>query len=430
MVKRILKAYGLALVLGLLIGLLGAYFQLSIEFIHANLEYVFGLIHRPVYLTAILSGFISSSFVLIAFYLVLTYAPEASGSGVPEIQGALTGVRPINWRLLIPVKFIGGALALGAHMVLGREGPTIQMGGNLGAMLAHLGHLKIGRKRTLIAAGAAAGLATAFNAPLAGILFVIEEMRNEFNFSFTNFKMVAIATASATLMSQIILGSHSAVVMPIFIAPLLEDLGWFFFLGLFIGVIGLLFNHLLIFGLNLGDKLTFKQRLLYVGSMGFIVGVLYIYFPLQVGDGFFLLNNLSLIPTSLQAILVLSSIRFIMLVLCYCTGVPGGIFAPLLSIGMLLGAFFGLALHSCHYGLTISPGVFSVVAMGCLFAASIRSPLTGIVLIVEMTQNYSLIFPLLVSCLTSTTVVQLAHNQPIYTQLLRRLLQRKSVKQG
>ncbi len=119
--------------------------------------------------------------------------------GCRKFEGALLHKRPIFWKHLLPVKFFAGVLAISAKMVVGREGPTIQMGGNFGEMLGEFFKLKRHRIDTLIAAGSAAGLAAAFNAPLAGVLFVMEEMRNQFNYSFTNFKMVVICCVAATL---------------------------------------------------------------------------------------------------------------------------------------------------------------------------------------------------------------------------------------
>ncbi len=178
----------------------------------------------PVWL---ISALISMMLVFITWFLVRGFAPEASGSGVQEIEGTLLHEREIFWRRLLPVKFIGGVMAICAKMVLGREGPTIQMGGNLGAMLGDYLHLPRERCDTLIAAGAAAGLATAFNAPLAGVLFVLEEMRSQFNFSFTNFKTVAICCVMATITLHYMIGSQPVIVMDVFTLPSLQSL-WFF----------------------------------------------------------------------------------------------------------------------------------------------------------------------------------------------------------
>ena len=183
---KILIIYFAAILLGVLTGVAGSLFQLAISGVNYLLIQWFHFTSSRGWSLALVSSITSMLMVYSAWLLVKWVANEAAGSGVQEIEGTLLRLRPIFWRRLLPVKFVGGVLAISAKMVVGREGPTIQMGGNFGEMLGEW--LGFGRKRrdALIAAGAAAGLATAFNAPLAGVLFVIEEMRNEFNFSFTN----------------------------------------------------------------------------------------------------------------------------------------------------------------------------------------------------------------------------------------------------
>ncbi len=425
MYNRILKLYLMVVLMGILIGLIGSCFQLSISTISAWLSHLylstksFGL---PV---ALISTVVSMVIIFVAWLMVIYIAPEASGSGVPEIEGALQHDRPIFWKRLLPVKFIGGVLAISGSMVLGREGPTIQIGGNLADMLG--GWLKITRHRhdTLIAAGAAAGLSVAFNAPLAGVLFVIEEMRRPFRFSFTNFSIVAIGCVTATIVEHLILGNHPSIVMDVFASPSEHALGWFFLFGIVVGFIGLLFNKALIFGLNLTGLLSKRRRLLYVMIIGGMVGFLATTYPSIVGGGYDIIEQSLIMRPPLFMLIIVFALRFIIGILCYSTGVPGGIFAPMLALGTLIGL-------ACSYVLkwsvdpSLHPGMFAVAGMGALFSACVRAPLTGIILVVEMTQNYMLILPLMVTCLTSTTVVQCFANPPIYSQLLRRLLKVKS----
>lgn len=179
--NKILTLYFVAIILGILTGIVGSFFQLAVQYGYHLVASIVQTAHTQAGKTLV-SIAISTVLIFLAWFLVRGFAPEASGSGVQEIEGALLHERPILWRRLLPVKFIGGVMAITAKMVLGREGPTIQMGGNLGEMLGEFLHLSPKRCDALIAAGAAAGLATAFNAPLAGVLFVLEEMRRQFNF--------------------------------------------------------------------------------------------------------------------------------------------------------------------------------------------------------------------------------------------------------
>lgn len=422
---KILTIYAVAIVLGLCTGIVGSFFQIAIhylsQFIVLTLDYMTTQ-GFPVELT---SALISMVLVLLAWFLVQGFAPEASGSGVQEIEGTLLHERPIFWRRLLPVKFIGGVMAISAKLVLGREGPTIQMGGNLGEMLGELLHLSHERRDTLIAAGAAAGLATAFNAPLAGVLFVLEEMRNQFNFSFTNFKTVAICCVMATITLHFIIGAQPAIPMHIFALPSLQSLWLFFIFGIVVGLAGILFNKVLMGTLSFTDKLSSRMRVVYVLIIGACVGYLASSYPEAVGGGYDIIRQSLTMSPTFSVLVWLLIIRFFTTMICYSSSVPGGIFAPMLALGTLLGLAASYILESFMQDGTIHPGMFAVAGMGALFSAAVRAPITGIVLVVEMTQNYSLILPLMVSCLTSTTVMQLAGNEPIYTQLLQRTLRRQ-----
>lgn len=423
--QKILIIYALAILLGIFTGIIGSLLQLAItgltkflllmmQFAQAN--------HWPV---GLVSAVVSMVMIFTAWFLVKKFADEASGSGVQEIEGTLLHERPIFWRRLLPVKFIGGVLAISAKLVVGREGPTIQIGGNLGAMLGEWFRLSLRRRDALIAAGAAAGLATAFNAPLAGVLFVIEEMRNEFNFSFTNFKTVAICCTASTIVVHLIIGSRPALPMNVFELPSLHSLWLFFLFGIVVGFLGLTFNIVLMKSLYAMDKLSSQAKDFYVLAVGLLVGYLAYTFPETVGGGYEIIESaLTMTPTA-SVLLVLLVVRFLTTILSYNTGVPGGIFAPMLAMGSLLGLAAAYALQAITNDPSVHSGMFAVAGMGALFSAAVRAPITGIVLVVEMTHNYLLILPLMVTCLTSTTIVQLANNPPIYTQLLHRTLKKQ-----
>lgn len=424
----ILPLYAVAILLGCLTGLIASGFQLAIQQLDLFIAYVLARASVHSLVLLLLSMLISSLLLILARFLVVRFAPEAAGSGIQEIEGALLHVRPMYWRRLLPVKFIGGVLAISSHLLVGREGPTIQMGGNLGQILGERFGLHRKHQDTLIAAGAAAGLAAAFNAPLAGVLFILEEMRSQFSFSFTNFKMVAIACVMATITLDLILGNAPAIPMMVFQLPNLSALWWFFIFGLIAGLVAWAFNTLLIKGLYLIDNISLRLYQFYVLIFGLIIGALAYVHPQIVGGGYDLIHQALNIRLPLYLLFFLFILRFVMTPLSYIIGVPGGIFAPLLALGTLLGLSFAGFFSGIGQNLSIHPGMFAVAGMGALFSASVRAPITGIVLVVEMTQNYSLILPLMVSCLTSTTVMQLVNNVPIYTQLLEKTLQHKKKK--
>ncbi|ARG97320.1 H(+)/Cl(-) exchange transporter ClcA [Legionella micdadei] len=422
---KLLLVYSVAILLGITTGIVGSFFQIGIRWLDYLIEQLLVSISTKGGEAAIFCALISMILTFIAWLMVRSISPEASGSGVQEIEGALLHERPIFWRRLLPVKFIAGVMAISAKLVLGREGPTIQMGGNLGDMFGEMLHFSQDRRDTLIMAGAAAGLATAFNAPLAGVLFVLEELRNEFNFTFTNFKTVAISCVMATITLHFIIGPQAAISMSVFALPSLKSLWLFFILGIMVGFLGILFNQMLMLSLRIIDTLTLFMRVAYVLAIGAGVGFLAYYQPDLVGGGYRIIHQALTFTPSASLLVVILVIRFFTTMLCYSTGVPGGIFAPMLALGALFGTASSYLLQNLMEDITIHPGMFAVAGMGALFAAAVRAPITGIVLVVEMTQNYSLILPLMVSCLTSTTIMQLARNEPIYTQLLRRTLKRE-----
>lgn len=423
--RKILMVYALAILLGVLTGIIGSLLQIAISVTTQGLVRWFAFCKSHGLPVGLVSALTCMFMIFAAWLMVKWFSHEAAGSGVQEIEGALLHERPIFWRNLLPVKFIGGVLSISANLVVGREGPTIQIGGNLGAMLSDWFQLTIRRRDALIAAGAAAGLATAFNAPLAGILFVIEEMRNEFNFSFTNFKVVAICCVMATIVMHMILGAHPAILMDVFELPSLQSLWLFFLFGVMVGFLGLVFNIVLMKSLFIMDTLSSRSKNIYVLCIGLLVGYLAYVFPETVGGGYNIIERaLTMTPTA-TILLVLVVVRFITTILSYNTGVPGGIFAPMLAMGSLLGLAASYGFQVIMNDASIHSGMFAVAGMGALFSAVVRAPVTGIVLVVEMTQNYSLILPLMVSCLTSTTIVQLANNPPIYTQLLHRTLKKQ-----
>lgn len=422
--SKILMIYALSILLGIMTGVVGSYLQLAINGMVRLTHVWYDFAIARGWSMHLIAPLTCALMVYVAWLLVKYVATEASGSGVQEIEGTLLHKRPIVWRRLLPVKFLGGVLAISAKMVVGREGPTIQIGGNLGEMLGEWFGLHRKRRDTLIAAGAAAGLATAFNAPLAGVLFVLEEMRSEFNFSFTNFNAVTICCVCATIVLHLIVGSQPAIPMDVFNMPSLRSLWLFFLFGILIGFVGYFFNTVLMKSLYFIDRLRSWQHDVYVILVGLFIGYLSFVRPDLVGGGYEIIHESLKMNPSVSVLFLIFFVRFATTMLSYNTGVPGGIFAPMLALGTILGLGTSHFFSWLMQDPSLHPGMFAVAGMGALFAAAVRAPVTGIILVVEMTQNYLLILPLMITCLTATTVVQLAKNPPIYTQLLHRTLKR------
>jgi len=366
---------------------------------------------------------VSSAIMLqLTLMLVRRFAPEAGGSGVQEIEGALEGVRPLRWRRLLPVKFTAGLLTLGSGMVMGREGPTIQMGGNIGRMIAEKFKADGNKENTLVTAGAAAGLTTAFNAPLSGILFAIEEMRAGFKYGTYSVQAVATASFTAAVIVRLYMGQIPDIDMSHFKAPALASLPLFFLFGVVFGLFGVLFSRYLVKTLDFFSNLRGPAYTLTGLWAGGLIGYLGWRFPHITGGGDDLIVWAMHYGGAASFLMILFISRIGTSLFSYGTGAPGGIFAPMLALGTLFGLWFGHYAHSWFPEIIQHPGVFTIAGMGALFAATVRAPLTGIVLSIEMTNNYSLILPMILTVASATVTAELLGSKPVYTTLLQRTL--------
>lgn len=374
---------------------------------------------------------ISALLSMFAYYIVKRFSPESGGSGIPEIEGALVNLRPVRWWRVLPVKFFGGIGTLSSGMVLGREGPTVQLGANIAEMFSDIFRLKNEDYRhTLLASGAAAGLSVAFNAPLAGIIFVIEEMRTEFKYGLISFKSVVIGSITATIIYRIFNGNATLINIGHLNDVPVSALWLFIILGFFIGLLGLLFNKSLLFLQDLFQKFyqgKISRFVMMGGFLGGSCGLIALYYPNIVGEGLNVIHNWSLDGFNLELIILFLVLRFFTSIISYSSGAPGGIFSPLLAIGTLAGVLFGtFALqYFPHDGLTI--GAFAIAGMGALFAATVRAPLTGAILVLELTSNFTLILPMLITCLGATIVAQFLGGRPLYTVLLEKTLKQQKL---
>lgn len=359
---------------------------------------------------------------VLSVYLVRRFAPETSGSGVPHIEGVMHRLRTLAWTRVLPTKFAAGAVGIGGGLTLGREGPTVQMGGAVGAAIA--GWLKSApqERRTLIAAGSGAGLAAAFNAPLAGVIFVLEEVQRDFHPIV--FGAAFLASAIADIAVRLLLGPNRDFAIPSYVTPPVLSLPLFALLGIFAGLLGVAFNRSLLLGLAVVDRLPGRWVLGAAAAVGIAIGLVGWFSPLLVGGGHALTELVLAGNVALTVIPLFFVLRFVLTVSSYSSGAAGGIFAPLLALGALLGLALGTAAHDLAPAAVPEPAVFAVVGMAAYFAAIVRAPLTGIVLIVEMTGNYEQILPLLVGCFFAYATAELLKDVPIYQALLERDLRR------
>ena len=423
----------MAAVVGTLAGLVGVAFEKSVNWVQNVRISALVEVADHWFLVWPLAFILSALLAMVGYFLVRRFAPEAGGSGIPEIEGALEELRPVRWWRVLPVKFIGGMGTLGAGMVLGREGPMVQLGGNLGRMVVDVFRMRSPEARhTLLATGAAAGLSAAFNAPLAGILFIIEEMRPQFRYNLISIKAVFTGVIMATIVFRIFNGDKAVIEVGKLSNAPVNTLWLYLILGMIFGCIGPLFNTLVLRTQDMFQRIhggNIKKWVLIGGLIGGSCGVLGLIQPAASGGGFNLIPIAAEGNFSVGLLLFIFIARVITTLLCFSSGAPGGIFAPMLALGTLLGTAFGMAATPLFPAYHLDAGTFAIAGMGALLAASVRAPLTGIVLVLEMTDNYQLILPMIITCLGATLLAQFLGGKPLYSTILQRTLAKQKAEQ-
>jgi len=412
-----------SVLVGLLAGIIVAAYRLiltytgewSLEFyhkLHGNL-----LLIPLVFLVLGLAGY--GVGILVSKYKMIR------GSGIPQVSGVILGYFKHNWVSTLIAKFIGGIVSISAGLSLGREGPSIQIGACVAEGVGKRFGSSRTEKRILIASGASAGLAAAFNAPLAGAMFAVEEIFKYFSPIILLSTMASAITAD--FVTQIIFGMS-----PIFDFNLegvihFNHYWLLFLLGGLLGAAGAFYNYILLFTQKLYKKipvLNTKSRLVVPFICAGIVGL---YYPLALGSGNQIIGVLQA-TSSLKFLLILLVIKFIFSMISFGSGAPGGIFFPLLILGAIIGAIFG---NFTINFLGVDPILFSnwiVLAMAGYFTAIVRAPITGILLLIEMTGSLSHLLPLAIVSIVAYIVADLLKSKPIYDSMLEKLIKERKFK--
>jgi CIC family chloride channel protein len=325
----------------------------------------------------------------------------------------------MTWQRLLPVKFLAGLTGIGGGLALGREGPTLQMGGATGLMVSEWFRVKAGEgeRKALIAAGAGAGLAAAFNAPLAGVMFVLEEVAG--NFTPVVFVAAFLASVSADVVGRVLTGELPVFPLHTMVAPDLHALPAALLLGALCGLGGVIFNRSLLKSLDVYARLRWPAWA--IGALaGAIVGLASGIYPGVAGSGGLIAERALAGEIALRWLPLLLLTRFALTLTSYGSGAAGGIFAPLLVLGALGGLGFGHVIHAALPAWAAQPEAFAVIGMGGLLTAIVRAPMTGIVLMIELTGKYDFMLPLLVCCLAAYGVAEALRDTPIYEALRER----------
>jgi CIC family chloride channel protein len=319
---------------------------------------------------------------------------------------------------VLPVKFAGGVLAIGSGLALGREGPSVQMGATIGAAVATRAGLDDATLRTMQGAAAGAGLAVAFNAPIGGLAFVFEELARRFS---TEIVVATLAASGAgVLVMQLLLGDTIDFAIAPPGEPSVAAVAACLLLGVLAGVLGAAYNRTILFTLEQFARLRIPG-IVRAALVGAAVGLLAFFDPAVVGGGESIIGRVLAGGIALGPLAGIFVVRWLLGPFSYAAGTPGGLFAPLLVVGALVGAIFADIANLVAPALDLDPTMSAIVGMAAFFAAVVRAPLTGIVLVLGMTGTMTPVLPAIAASLAATIVPFLLGSAPIYDDLRERL---------
>jgi chloride channel protein, CIC family len=351
--------------------------------------------------------------------LVSRFAPEARGHGVPEVMYAVNRLGG-RMRPQVPiVKSLASAVCIGSGGSVGREGPIVQIGSALGSMTGQALRLPESQLRLLVACGAAGGISATFNAPIAGVFFALELILR--NFETRSFGLVVLSSVTADAIGRAAFGSHPFLSLPGFTFSSPLELLLYAGLGVLATGVGLGFVRVLYAGEDIADRLwRNRPDWLRPAAGGVLLGLLLLAVPEMYGVGYPVLQLAVAGHYVILALLGLLAAKIIATSLTMWIGGSGGVFAPSLFMGAMLGSAYGAAAHDLVPGLAVAAGAYGLVGMGAVFAACARAPITAVLIIFELTGDYRIILPLMFAVVVATTLSNALTPDTIYTLKLRR----------
>ena len=352
----------------------------------------------------------------VAGWLVDRFAPEASGSGIPQVKATLANVPiALSWRVA-GIKLLSAIIAIGSGMTLGRQGPTVHVGAGLAAGMSRWVPTSPDHRRQMIAAGAGAGLAAAFNAPIAGVLFIVEELLQDL--SGLTLGTAIIASFIGGVISRLLGGGSLDLNLQLVQSSSqfsIPEIPFFVLLGILAGLLGALFNRCLIFSIKFYRKLHISLPL-QVALAGFISGVVVAMLPPSFRDNTGLRESLITGDSQPTVAAIAFAAQFILTLIAFGSGAPGGLFAPSLILGSCLGHIIGVS--ELYITGTGSPATYALAGMGGFFSAVSKVPITAIVIVFEMTTDFNLVLPLMIVSVAAYLVADKVVPGSLYEKLL------------
>jgi CIC family chloride channel protein len=352
---------------------------------------------------------------LITGYLLFKYFPLARGSGIPQTRAALfIHDGRISLRS-VAGKFVTTAIALASGIPLAREGPAVYIGGGIASTIARRLGLSRAQVRSLVPVGGAAALSAAFNTPIAAVLFSLEEIVGEFHAPVLG--SVVLASATAWMVLHLVLGDNPLFNVPGYHLVSPAELGAYVVLGIVGGLCSVAFVKLLLWLRGRFAKLPNASLWIQPVAGGLTVGIAGYFFPQVLGVGYDQVERVLNGDVVLKTVAILAVLKIIASSVAYGSGNAGGVFAPTLFIGAMVGASVGAVVHTFFPESTAGPGAYALVGMGTAFAGVIRAPLTSVIMIFEVTRDYTIIVPLMIANLIAFYISQKLQKKPIYEAL-------------
>src|SRR5579872_7076957 len=352
---------------------------------------------------------------LVTGFLLSRYFPNARGSGIPQTKFAVfINNGYISLRTVIG-KFLCCSMSLASGIALGREGPSVHIGAGIASVLGRRFGLKAEDVRPLVPVGCTAALAAAFNTPIAAVLFSLEEILGDLHAPVLG--TVVIASATSWMILHLVLGDQPLFHVPPYqlVHPL--EFGIYAILGLVGGLGSVAFVKLLLAIRKWFKMLPPSTQWIHPVAGGLTVGLMGWFMPQVLGVGYDYVDQVLGGDFALKTIAVLAILKIIATAACYGSGNAGGIFGPSLFIGAMIGGSVGSVAHALFPNVTANPGAYALVGMGAAFAGIVRSPMTSVIMIFEMTRDYSIIVPLMIANMISFFISQRLQRAPIYEAL-------------
>jgi CIC family chloride channel protein len=348
-------------------------------------------------------------------YLLYRYFPNARGSGVPQTKAALFAREGRITLRTVLGKFLCTSATLASGIPLGREGPSVQVGAGIASVLGRLLGLRTEQVKKLIPVGAAAAIAAAFNTPLAAVLFSLEEIMGDLHAPVMG--AVVLASATSWMVLRVSLGNNPLFKVPQYQLVHPVEFAVYAVLGVVGGVISVAFTKLLLSMRARFQRLPQKTVWFQPVAGGLLVGLLGWFVPQVLGVGYGFVGEALNGKMAFQLMLLLVVLKLIAVTTSYASGNAGGIFGPALFIGAMLGGTVGTLAHHLLPAYTATPGAYALVGMGAVFAGIVRAPMTSVLMIFEMTQDYAVIVPLMIANLVSLFIASRLQHEPIYEAL-------------